>query len=58
MSAERDFLAEYGELCRRYGVVVDSCGCCKSPWLTESSAGGVEEHLAHLAADLPKEEVK
>lgn len=27
------FLAEYLNLCNKYGVIIDSCGCCNSPWI-------------------------
>ena len=29
------FLKEYYRLCIKYGFIVDACGCCESPWLTD-----------------------
>jgi len=31
----RNFLREYYQLCRKYGLIVDACGCCESPWLSD-----------------------
>jgi hypothetical protein len=27
------FMAEYEALCRRHGLLVNSCGCCNSQWV-------------------------
>lgn len=29
------FLQELSELTKKYGVAIDGCGCCDSPYLTE-----------------------
>lgn len=29
------FLKEYYKICTKYGYVVDGCGCCDSPFLTD-----------------------
>lgn len=57
------FLAAYKELCLKYGVVVDSCGCCDSPFLARlnnledycrssykfsKKPLGIESHIEHL----------
>lgn len=28
-----NFAIEYEALCRKYGLQIDACGCCNSPWL-------------------------
>ena len=28
-----EFLDEYEKLCREYQIIIDSCGCCQSPFL-------------------------
>ena len=33
------FLRELGELCTKYDVVIEGCGCCGSPYVTRD---GVE----------------
>lgn len=27
------FLKEYEEICKKYGLYIDACGCCDSPYL-------------------------
>jgi hypothetical protein len=34
---EREYLKEYRLLCEKFGMIVDSCGCCGSPWITPIS---------------------
>lgn len=53
------FLEAYKAICAEYGFIVDACGCCNSPFLTEivseaSSAGqtGVKETLDHHISHL------
>lgn len=47
------FLSEYKQLCEKYLLEVDSCGCCNSPFLTElddtTSLDGSIEHLRESA---------
>jgi hypothetical protein len=28
-----EFIAEYKELCLKYGRYIESCSCCDSPWI-------------------------
>lgn len=50
----RKFLKEYKELCLKYGIKVEACGCCDSPWMLEAyDEKDIEEHIEHL-----KEEMK
>jgi hypothetical protein len=45
------FLAEYAALCRKYHLVVDSCGDCDSPWLAHAKReSSVDAHIEHLRA--------
>lgn len=30
------FLRELSELSRKYGIAIDGCGCCGSPWLYDA----------------------
>lgn len=30
---ERAFLLELRDLTRKYGISIEGCGCCDSPWL-------------------------
>lgn len=32
---EAAFLQEYSDICKKYRVTIDSCGCCDSPWLVD-----------------------
>jgi hypothetical protein len=45
------FVEEYAALCRRHGLTVESCGCCKSPWVIKATPGEIDSHAAHLAAE-------
>lgn len=29
-----NFLKEYKQLCLKYNLVIDACGCCDSPWVS------------------------
>lgn len=46
-SVQRDrlmtFATEYESLCRKYGLQINACGCCNSPWLTEIDGVPAEE---------------
>jgi len=47
----RRFLEEYEQLCRKYGVIVDACGCCDSPWLRKVDSEEIEWHIDHLKSE-------
>ena len=50
--------AEYETLCRKYEIIVDGCGCCKSPYpidlktyhfaVKEGADKWLADHFAHL----------
>ena len=45
------FLREYEELAGRYGICVNSCGCCDGPepyFFKGGGYEGLEDHMAHL----------
>jgi hypothetical protein len=54
MINKKEFLKEYEILCKKYNITINSCGCCDSPWLTDSCDGKgdfdkyLEEHIKHL----------
>ena len=49
MNKEKEFLKEYKELCIKYGMVIDSCGCCGSTWIEAGkSPDQIEIHIEHL----------
>ena len=33
------FLAELTELTKKYGITIDGCGCCGSPWCSRLEDG-------------------
>jgi len=49
---ERAFLEEYKELVRKYGVCVDACGCCQSPFLGSCDQTQVDDHIKHLGKSI------
>jgi hypothetical protein len=40
----KQFLKELGELTRRTGIEICSCGCCASMWLQRCSGRGFYSH--------------
>ena len=48
----KEFLEEYEALCRKYGICLESCGCCDSPWIdNDASEGDIDSALEHLRID-------
>lgn len=47
---EAAFRIEYEALCRKYGMIIDSCGCCNSPFTTDLKGreDDLTAHLEHL----------
>ena len=33
----KEFLAELAELTKKYGIRINGCGCCGSPWLEDDN---------------------
>jgi len=65
----KQFLKEYYKLCVKHGFIIDACGCCDSPWLTnvfepefteEDVAKFVRTNVEHLMheAGFNEEEIK
>jgi hypothetical protein len=42
----KEFLAEYGALCRKWGLYISACGCCDGPWVNQVE--DLDMHLRHL----------
>ncbi len=56
IESERLFLREYEALTRKYNLIVNSCGCCFSPWVTAPDAGqSVEKHIKHLREEMERD---
>ena len=41
----KDFLREYGELCVKYCIIIDACGCCNSPYIYCLKGRADADHL-------------
>lgn len=49
----QQFLIEYEAICQKYGLRLDSCGCCGSPWPVVNSDTDMAEHMEHLRTQKP-----
>ena len=46
---KEEFISEYIKLCKKYNLIVDSCGCCDSPWLSVCHTNeDIKNHGEHL----------
>lgn len=45
------FLKEYEALCYKHGAIIDSCGCCGSPWPQLVSKKLIADHIQHLLGE-------
>ena len=41
------FLNELSELTRKYGIKIDGCGCCGSPWIEDIRTGNTVDSLEY-----------
>jgi len=50
------FLEEYEQICKKYGIYIEGCGCCDSPYLVilgeDSELKKNIEHLKKTAKNL------
>jgi hypothetical protein len=44
----RGFATEYAELCKKYNLTIDSCGCCNSPWIVEVNVDEGRDFIVHI----------
>ncbi len=53
-----DFLGEYEELVKKYGLYIGACGCCGSPWLVSMKVieEAPEELIRHLLFEMRLED--
>ena len=54
-AAKRRFLDEYEGLVKKHGLMIESCGCCQSPWVVtvgdDPYGRPPEKHIAdHLTS--------
>ena len=46
---KEEFINKYIKLCMEYKLMVDSCGCCQSPWLSICrTPKDIKFHKEHL----------
>lgn len=46
MEKKKEFLEELTALTKKYGIYIDGCGCCGSPYLTEGEPTWTNGDLA------------
>lgn len=44
-----EFINEYEKLCRKYKIIIDSCGCCASPYIYCNN--GKEKYFSEACID-------
>lgn len=44
----KGFAKEYSQLCDKYNLFINSCGCCSSPFLSEKNCTKLSEYLAEV----------
>jgi hypothetical protein len=53
---ETDFLKELKALYEKYGMIVDACGCCGSPYITNTiDVNAINGAIDHLKRELPED---
>ncbi len=58
ISNKDQFLDEYEELCRRYHLCVDACGCCDSPFISIVLDDDISAHIRHLRGGIDEQRNK
>lgn len=48
MTRKEEFLHSLEQLYEEYGMAVEACGCCDSPWVMDADADSIKETIAHL----------
>lgn len=44
----KGFAREYRQLCEKYNLFIDSCGCCSSPYLNEKTFTKLSAYLSDI----------
>ncbi len=59
-----NFLKEYEKLVRKHNLIIDGCGCCDNPWVSNTERHRlksdkfkdvIEQHVSHLIEVVEKE---
>jgi hypothetical protein len=47
------FLTDLETVFRKHNMILDSCGCCDSPWLVFSNPESIDKMMTHLKEQDP-----
>jgi hypothetical protein len=50
----KNFIEEYKQLCIKYNMVIDSCGCCNSPWVIIFESAKFNDYIIEHIKNIEK----